>query len=191
MDESHVRVLLITDKRDDAKSIEAVIEQSSEIPLHVERAESMNDGHARLTDRDFDLVLFDLTVPDCHGRHSLRVTRAAAGDALVAVIADNPSEELAEDFVREGAQDLVAKDRPRARSMRTLIDLTAEHAQRRIAEEELAHKSQQLQLAEELQQRLYPAAAPELSGFDIDGRVYPAERVCGDYFDFFALGDDR
>lgn len=191
MDESHVGVLLIADDREDAGRIEALLHQSTQVPVSIERAYSMHEGHAALTDREFDLVLFDLTVPDCRGRDSLRATQAVAGDAVVAVLADSPSERIENAVVREGAQDLVAKDRMRARSMRMLVDLTAEHVQRRQAEEELAEKSEQLQLAEEVQQRLYPATAPDLAGFDIGGSVYPANHVCGDYFDFFDFGRRR
>jgi PAS domain S-box-containing protein len=51
------------------------------------------------------------------------------------------------------------------------------------------HVESELQAAEALQQRLYPAAPPPTEGLDIAGATYPAEVTCGDYFDFIPLGD--
>ncbi len=43
--------------------------------------------------------------------------------------------------------------------------------------------------AVEVQQRLLPVEAPTLAGFDVAGAAYPAERACGDSFDFIPLPD--
>ncbi len=43
--------------------------------------------------------------------------------------------------------------------------------------------------ARPLQQRLYPAAAPHLPGFDIAGRGRSASTLCGDYFDYIPRAD--
>jgi phosphoserine phosphatase RsbU/P len=44
-----------------------------------------------------------------------------------------------------------------------------------------------LQVAREIQQRLFPKAAPALDGFDIAGVTYPAEETGGDYFDYLPM----
>ncbi|MFV1957900.1 MAG: SpoIIE family protein phosphatase [Planctomycetota bacterium] len=49
----------------------------------------------------------------------------------------------------------------------------------------------EMQLAAEVQRRLYPRAAPQVEGFDIAGAVFSAVETCGDYFDFIPLADDR
>ena len=46
----------------------------------------------------------------------------------------------------------------------------------------------QLQLARDVQQRLY-AAAPVVSGFDIGASAHPADETGGDYFDFISMAD--
>jgi PAS domain S-box-containing protein len=51
------------------------------------------------------------------------------------------------------------------------------------------HVESELQAAEAVQQRLYPAAPPPIAGLEIAGASYPAEVTCGDYFDFIPLGD--
>ena len=42
--------------------------------------------------------------------------------------------------------------------------------------------------ARRVQQRLYPAAAPVVAGFDAAGRGMSASQLCGDYFDFVPRG---
>lgn len=45
----------------------------------------------------------------------------------------------------------------------------------------------ELDAARAIQQRLYPKEAPQTPGFDIAGAAYPAESLCGDYYDFFPM----
>lgn len=45
----------------------------------------------------------------------------------------------------------------------------------------------ELDAAHAIQQRLYPRDAPQTPGFDIAGGAYPAESLCGDYFDYFPM----
>ena len=50
---------------------------------------------------------------------------------------------------------------------------------------------QELLAAREIQRRLYPHTPPSIPGFDLAGVVYPSHVMCGDYFDFIPLGEDR
>jgi len=62
-------------------------------------------------------------------------------------------------------------------------DITA----RKMNEKILQENRQQFQLAREIQQALFPKAAPELPGFDIAGACKTAVAAGGDYFDFLRL----
>jgi sigma-B regulation protein RsbU (phosphoserine phosphatase) len=46
---------------------------------------------------------------------------------------------------------------------------------------------EKLRVARRVQQGLLPKSSPEVKGFDIAGRSYPAEVVGGDYFDFIPM----
>jgi serine phosphatase RsbU (regulator of sigma subunit) len=48
---------------------------------------------------------------------------------------------------------------------------------------------QEIRIAREVQQKLFPAAHLPLAGFDISGACYPAEATGGDYFDYIPLRD--
>jgi sigma-B regulation protein RsbU (phosphoserine phosphatase) len=50
---------------------------------------------------------------------------------------------------------------------------------------------QQLEIARQIQYRLLPPAPPEVEGLDIAGRLITAERVGGDYYDYFLTDAKR
>src|SRR5687767_3072453 len=58
---------------------------------------------------------------------------------------------------------------------------------RKRAERNWSENQEQLQVAREIQQRLFPKTAPAISGFDIAGVTYPAEATGGDYFDYLTM----
>jgi len=58
------------------------------------------------------------------------------------------------------------------------------------AEERLQAKDAELFAAAEIQAHLLPQETPQISGFDIAGRCYPAEFAAGDHFDYLRLPDD-
>jgi PAS domain S-box-containing protein len=62
-------------------------------------------------------------------------------------------------------------------------DITA----RKKTERALRENQEQLLVAREIQQRLFPKSAPTLEGFDIAGVTYPAEETGGDYFDYLPM----
>lgn len=49
----------------------------------------------------------------------------------------------------------------------------------------------EMRLARIVQQKLYPARAPELQGFDLAGAAFPADHTCGDYYDFVPFAGGR
>src|SRR5204863_10180898 len=59
--------------------------------------------------------------------------------------------------------------------------------ERKRAEKELRQNQEQFRVAREIQQHLFPKAAPALPGFDIAGASYPAEATGGDYFDYLPM----
>lgn len=69
---------------------------------------------------------------------------------------------------------------------------------RKQAEAELGRATAEFRIARQIQQRLFPAATPQVQGldissvsfgFDIGGASYPAEAVGGDYYDYIPLQD--
>jgi serine phosphatase RsbU (regulator of sigma subunit) len=63
--------------------------------------------------------------------------------------------------------------------------------ERKRAERELRENKEQFRVAREIQQRLFPKAAPILPPFEIGGASYPAEATGGDYFDYLPMLHQR
>lgn len=57
---------------------------------------------------------------------------------------------------------------------------------RRVAEQRI-----EMDLASDVQRKLYPVSAPRLRGYEIAGAVFSAEATCGDYFDFIEQSETR
>jgi sigma-B regulation protein RsbU (phosphoserine phosphatase) len=51
--------------------------------------------------------------------------------------------------------------------------------------------SREMEIAREVQERLFPQSYPKLDGVDLAGFCRPAHAVGGDYYDFFVLSDGR
>jgi PAS domain S-box-containing protein len=67
-------------------------------------------------------------------------------------------------------------------------DLTHRYA-RREAERQLAAVNSEMEFAQSIQQRLYPRNSLTPEGYDLAGRTFPADHLCGDYFDYVLLCD--
>lgn len=63
--------------------------------------------------------------------------------------------------------------------------------ERKRAERELRDNKEQFRVAREIQQRLFPKAAPNVPPFEIGGASYPAEATGGDYFDYLPMLHQR
>jgi sigma-B regulation protein RsbU (phosphoserine phosphatase) len=51
--------------------------------------------------------------------------------------------------------------------------------------------SREIEIAREVQERLFPQSYPKVAGVDLAGYCRPAHAVGGDYYDFFVLSDGR
>ncbi len=73
---------------------------------------------------------------------------------------------------------------------RRFVGFVRDITERKRAERELRQNQEQFRVAREIQQRLFPKAAPGLPGYDIAGASYPAEATGGDYFDYLPMLHD-
>jgi sigma-B regulation protein RsbU (phosphoserine phosphatase) len=70
-----------------------------------------------------------------------------------------------------------------AKAMTLVVDET----ERLRTEAALRASEEELRVARQIQQGLYPKAPPDLPGFDVAGRSVPANATGGDYFDYVAM----
>ncbi|MBB5340050.1 SpoIIE family protein phosphatase [Tunturiibacter gelidoferens] len=104
---------------------------------------------------------------------------------LAGVIALGPksSEEPYTKTDRQLLQTIASQTGLALENAELLQNLTTEVAQRERI-------SREIEIAREVQERLFPQTYPKLSGVDLAGFCRPAQVVGGDYYDFFLLPSD-
>lgn len=74
---------------------------------------------------------------------------------------------------------------------RSIVGFFRDITQLRRVEAELRENEEQFRVARDIQQRLFPAKAPVIPGFDVAGASLPAAATGGDYFDYLAMQGGR
>ena len=183
----NVQILLVEDDPDDVWIMRNLLSDRWDGPFKLTHVELLSAGLERVAEVRFDIILLDLSLPDSQGLETFFTMHAHAQDVPIVVLSGYNDESTAVRAVQAGAQDYLVKgsvdDNLLVRSIRYAIERTRRH----IAEAALRDASEEFRAAREIQQRLFPAAAPALPGFDIAGALYPAKATAGDYFDYIPM----
>ena len=186
-DRQNVRILLVEDDPDDVWVMRNLLGDRWDGPFTLTHVELLSAGLERIRETPFDIVLLDLSLPDSLGLETFFTMHAHAGDVPIVVLSGYDDESIAVRAVQAGAQDYLVKgqvdDNLLVRSIRYAIERTRRYK----AEAALRTASEEFRAAKEIQQRLFPAEAPTLAGFDIAGALYPASATAGDYFDYIPM----
>jgi sigma-B regulation protein RsbU (phosphoserine phosphatase) len=110
-----VRLLLVEDNDGDALLIQSLIAAAQAGTLlrpkvQVHRVSRLAHAFSPLADRQCDVVLLDLGLPDAMGLHAVRALRTAAPKIPIVVLTGLEDESAALDALRDGAQDYLPKD---------------------------------------------------------------------------------
>jgi serine phosphatase RsbU (regulator of sigma subunit) len=184
-----LRVLLVEDSPFDAELLAARV-GSGGFRLHMRRVDSRAGLEAALKDESWDVILSDHNMPGFSSTEALEmVKREKQLDVPFLIVSGSIGEEIAVESMRAGASDYILKEnltRLVPAIERELRD-AVERRERRKAEKALVAQEEQMRIARNIQQRLFPATAPLLSGFDICGASHPADATGGDYFDYIPM----
>lgn len=187
------QVLLVEDNPGDALLLrETLADAPSPAPtLEWTHVRLLKEGLGRLREQNFDVILLDLSLPDSQGLHTFdSVTKHAPGTPVV-MMTGLDDEQIALEAMQRGAQDYLVKGATDGRSIMRAIRYAIERARRWQAERIMRAQQEEFDVAREIQQRLFPSAAPRLPGFDIAGRSNPAIAAGGDYYDFIPMLDQH
>ena len=109
MPDTAIRVLLIEDNPADARLVTVALAESPGARFVVKSAARLSAGLDYLRHDQFDVVLLDLSLPDCPREQTVtRVTTAAARLPIV-VLTGLDDERLGREIVKLGAQDYLVK----------------------------------------------------------------------------------
>ncbi len=202
-----IRVLQIEDNPGDARLIQEMLAEAKGVVFILEHAERLSQGLERLTEKGFDIILLDLSLPDSDGLPTFARVKAQAKKIPIIVMSGLDDEELALRAVQEGAQDYLVKGHVDghllSRALRYAIERKKAQDQLARYAGELRMKSAQIEadlcMAREIQQALLPEEYPSfppgvpsnMSAFRFFHRYQPSGAVGGDFFHVLALSDDR
>jgi len=183
------KVLLIEDSRTDPFLIQ--VELTEAIRFSLEHVMCLEDGLEVLrSGAAIDVVLLDLNLPDSMGLKTFEKLHRSFPECPIVILSGHDDQQLAKSAVHQGAQDYLPKGVPPEiliRSLRYAIERNG----RQLAERKILQTEQDMRFARLIQERLLPAAPPEIPGFELAAHCQPADDTGGDYFDFIPLADGR
>ena len=162
--------------------------------VDVEQAVNGRDALERLAERNFDLVLLDIMMPEMNGYEVLDVLRrdGRTHELPVLVISALSEIDAVARCLEQGAEDFIFKPfNPTILRARVLASLEKKQL-RDGARRELERKRAELNEARNLQLALAPAPADRsapLGRITIEVVLEPAREVGGDLVDHFEIGE--
>jgi serine phosphatase RsbU (regulator of sigma subunit) len=174
----------------------------------VETTADPEDGLRRVAAEKFDCIVVDFEMPLLSGADVCHRVRSVETDSILVVYSSHDEKCKMTEAFEAGADDYISKSSDlsvaRARISALLRRKTLIEENRRIADEirqkemdamEARAQRQildrELDIAREVQQRLFPQSLPQCPTLDYAAKCRPAKAVGGDYYDFFALPGNR
>jgi len=104
-----IRVLLIEDNPADVRLLKECFSELANVLFLVHDAGSIASAVQLVSEKHFDVILLDLTLPDSAGLETLRRMHAQAPDIPIIVMSGMADDDLALTAMRHGAQDYLLK----------------------------------------------------------------------------------
>ncbi len=109
MSKKVTRVLLVEDDPNDALLLKQTVRKAGTKQFHLTHVECLRAALPHLVERNADVVLLDLSLPDSQGLATVRRVRAFAASIPLVVLIGLSDEDMATKALREGAQDYLVK----------------------------------------------------------------------------------
>ena len=106
---SRVRVLLLEDDPVDAELVKRAIRKVT-TPMELQWVSRVSEAIEALANQQFELVLSDLSLPDCDGGETIKRLHEAASEVPIIVLTTIDDRDLAVQLLEVGAQDYLPKD---------------------------------------------------------------------------------
>ncbi len=106
-----IKVLIVEDNPDESRLIERILSVKNGISSFIAATvRSAGAACQRLSQEPFDVVLLDLGLPDSRGIHTFHKIIASARHVPIVVLTVQDNEKMAEQALRDGAQDYLIKE---------------------------------------------------------------------------------
>ncbi|WP_299486536.1 response regulator [Acaryochloris sp. IP29b_bin.137] len=105
-----IRILLIADERRDGRIVYTLLMQMVQsVPFVITTLQHIDGALSQLSEPYFDLVLLDLSLPDCDGIHTFNQIHTQAPKLPIIILSSFEDTAAAIEAVRQGAQDYLVK----------------------------------------------------------------------------------
>ncbi|MEO0456351.1 MAG: EAL domain-containing protein [Cyanobacteria bacterium P01_A01_bin.114] len=177
---SSINALLVEDNLPDAQLFEAIVNSSDFIKPKLYHAERFTEAVMVIAEKDFDLVLLDLHLPDGQGLDLLKQLKKLAPQVPVIVLTGLQNQAVALEALQEGAQDYLVKSdtfSPKRLAKLGYVDVGNLLVQRLQYAIERADLTKQLEISKERYALAVQGANDGIWDWDlITNRVYYSER---------------
>ncbi len=186
-DAGGLRILVGDDQADVLEALRLLLKGAGHQSVLVDSPQALL-GAAR--SQPFDLILMDLnyardTTSGAEGLDLLSSLEAQDNPAPIVVMTAWSNVDIAVEAMRRGACDFIQKPWDNARLLGVIRQQAGEAAER--AKTQRRVKSE-LEIARNVQQKLFPQHGPQLTTIEYAGQCLPASEVSGDYYDFLDAG---
>jgi two-component sensor histidine kinase len=108
--EPPLRILLIEDDSNDELLLREMLNSSEDLSCTLTVARRLSEARTELAEKNFDIVLSDLFLPDGRGLDAVKVLRNSAPAVPIIVLTGLQDEAVAVAAIQAGAQDYLVKD---------------------------------------------------------------------------------
>ncbi len=178
MADKPISVLLIEDNPTDALAIKIMLE-SAELPFALETANKLTTGMEILTEKDIDIILLDLGLPDTKGLKTFDKLQVGSPDVPIVIYTGLEDEELAIKALKKGAQDYLVKGKIDSGLLMRALRYAIERHRLRI---ELKRKTDELRESEMRFRTLLEKSSDGILILDSDRIIQYVNPVAEDIF---------
>ena len=109
MDSNAIKILLVEDNPGDARLLQEIFKEGKTAKFEIVLVDKISEAIRTLTEKDFDVILLDLSLPDSKGIDTFRKISKEKPQIPVVLLTGLDDEALAVKLVQEGAQDYLVK----------------------------------------------------------------------------------
>ena len=151
MSSAPIHVLLIEDNPGDVRLLRALLQETGSSQFELVHAERFSDALMRLSERRFDVVLLDLSLPDAQGIETISRLGGQAEGTPIVILTGLNDEEIAIRALQQGAQDYLVKGQADGELLARALRYSIE---RHKAEESLKARNRELMVLRKISEAI-------------------------------------
>ncbi|MBN2852213.1 MAG: response regulator [Clostridia bacterium] len=125
----NVKMLIVEDNQGDADYIKEILENQSEINIHIHLVSRLQHAIDFLEKENADIILLDLGLPDSRGINTLISLKEFAVNIPIIVLTGNDDQKLGLQSISNGAQDYLVKNQISIFTLIRVVKYTIERQQ--------------------------------------------------------------